>query len=156
MLTRCSHFRTFVALLLVVVVPFCCCNFHSLLTACEACVPACAGHESRTAAANGHDDNDHEHLHASGARPGSETRHHHGEPSDGDTQDCTCGKHEAKMLSGEKPTIELPTTVLVAILNWTTVAWAAPEPSLTFVSGEVWACARPPTSLLRMHCALTV
>lgn len=59
-------------------------------------------------------------------------------------------------MAGEKPTIELPTTVLVAILDWTTVAWTAPETSLAFVSGEVWACARPPTSLLRMHCALIV
>jgi hypothetical protein len=156
MLSRNGHFRTCLSLLLAVVVPFCCCNFHSLLTACEACVPACAGHESRTEAANGHDDNDHEHLHASGARPGSETRHHHGEPSDGDTQDCTCGKHEAKMLSGEKPTIELPTAGLVAILNWVAVPSSVAEQSRPFSNGEVWASARPPTSLLRLHCALIV
>ncbi len=60
------------------------------------------------------------------------------------------------MVAGQKPPIELPTTVVVEILSWATVAWAAPEPCLRFVRGEAWACARPPIGLLRMHCALLV
>jgi hypothetical protein len=157
MLSPSSHFRTFVALLLAVVVPFCCCNFHSWLSACASCVPASSVDGDRQLAAKEHD---HKGCHHSGSK-GSDSGgdHHQGpvSPEDGsDQHDCTCGKNQAKMMAGEKPTIELPTAVLVAILNWTTVAWAAPEPSLTFVSGEVWACARPPTSLLRMHCALIV
>lgn len=156
MFSRNGHFRTCLSLLLAVVVPFCCCNFHSLLTACEACVPAGAGHHGHAAASNGHAHNDHEHSDGSGGRSDSETRHHHGEPSDGDHQDCTCGKHEAKMLSGEKPTVELPTVVLVAILNWVAMLSSAAEPSRPFTNGEVWASARPATSLLRLHCALIV
>lgn len=156
MFSRNSHFRTCLSLLLAVVVPFCCCNFQSLLTACEACVPACSGHDGHAAAANGHAHNNHEDADESGERSDSETRHHHDTPSDGDHQDCTCGKHEAKMLSGEKPTIELPTAVLVAILNWVAIPSSAAEPSRPFTNGEIWAAVRPPTSLLRLHCALIV
>jgi hypothetical protein len=156
MLSRDSHLRTYISLLLAVVVPFCCCNFHSLLTACEACVPACAGHHGQTAPANGHEQHDHQHGGGSDGRSDSGTRHHHDGPSDGDPQDCTCGKHEAKMLSGEKPTIELPTAVLVAILSWVAVPPSAAEPSRLFSNGEIWASARPATSLLRLHCALIV
>jgi len=60
------------------------------------------------------------------------------------------------MLSGEKPTIELPTAGLVAILNWVAVPSSVAEQSRPFSNGEVWASARPPTSLLRLHCALIV
>ncbi len=60
------------------------------------------------------------------------------------------------MMSGEKPTIDFALAVLVATLNWITSNWTSVEPAHTFVSGEVWACARPPTSLLRLHCALIV
>lgn len=60
------------------------------------------------------------------------------------------------MLSGEKPTIELPTAVLVAILNWVAIPSSAAEPSRPFTNGEIWAAVRPPTSLLRLHCALIV
>ncbi|MBK9126252.1 MAG: hypothetical protein RL580_913 [Pseudomonadota bacterium] len=157
MLTRSGHFRTFVALLLAVMVPFCCCNFHSWVSACASCVPASPVDGDRQLAAKEHD---HKGCHHSGSKGSDSGGDHHQGPvspeDDSDQHDCTCGKNQVKMMAGEKPTIELPTTVLVAILNWTTVAWAAPEPSITFVSGEVWACARPPTSLLRMHCALIV
>lgn len=156
MFSRKGNFRTCLSLLLAVVVPLCCCNFQSLLTACEACVPACAGHHGLTATANRHGQNDHEHGDSSGGRTESEDRHHHGEPSDGDIQDCTCGKHEAKMPSGEKPTIKLPTVILVAILNWVAMPPSAAGPSRPFSNGEIWTSFRPTTSLLRQHCALTV
>lgn len=157
MLTRSNHFRTFVALLLAVVVPFCCCNFHSWLSVCASCVPTPSVDTHAQVAAKEHDHNG---CHHSGVQTTPSSGDHHKDPTspdDGsDPHDCTCGKNQAKMMAGEKPTIELPTTVLVAILNWTAVAWASSEPSHTFVTGEVWACARPPTSLLRMHCALIV
>ncbi|QOJ16359.1 MAG: hypothetical protein HRU76_01585 [Phycisphaeraceae bacterium] len=105
-------------------------------------------------------EHDHKGCHHSGSKGRDSGGDHQKKPvspeDDSDQHDCTCGQNQAKMMAGEKPTIELPTTVLVAILNWATVAGAAPEPSPAFVSGEVWACARPPTSLLRMHCALIV
>lgn len=157
MLTRSSHFRTFVALLLAVVVPFCCCNFHSWVSACASCVPARSVEEGGHVAANEHDHHGCRHSGALSTNSGGDHREGPVSPDDGsDPHDCNCGKNQAKMVSVEKPTIDLVTTVVVAILDWSTSAWAAVEPSHTFVRGEVWACARPPTSLLRMHCALIV
>lgn len=155
MLSRDGHFRTCLCLLLAVVVPFCCCNLHSLLTACEACAPACADRHGHTAAATGPTHHDQGHGDGRGGDSDSKTRHHE-TPSQGDPQNCTCGKHDAKMLSGEKPTIDLPTAVPVAIHNWIVMPLSAAEPLRAFTNGEVWAFARPPTSLLRMHCALIV
>ncbi len=163
MLSRSGHFLAFVALLLAVVMPFCCCTFRSLVSAGASRVPASSIDGDGQLAAKEHD---HKGCHHSGGchhwgSKGSESGgdHHHGPASpedDSDQHDCTCGKNQTKMMAGERPTAGLPTSVLVAIVNWTIDAWAAPQPSLTVLSGEVWACARPPTSLLRMHCALIV
>ncbi len=157
MLFRSSQFRTFIALLMAVVVPFCCCNFHAWVSACASCVPAAVVDGDRHVTASEHD---HHGCHHSGTDAARSSGDHHETPTspgDGsDPHDCTCGKDQAKMMSGEKPTIDFALAVLVATLNWITSNWTSVEPAHTFVSGEVWACARPPTSLLRLHCALIV
>ena len=151
MFLRSGAFRLLMTALLAVVVPFCCCDFRTWLSASDSCHgPAEIGIFA-----------DISHLHGAAA-----TLCHEGSgqtesaPSSNDqpadTQDCTCGKHDPKILPGVKPTLEFPPLVMTA-----TLAWAPPE-RCEFAGRSstcerlVWAFARPPTSLLRLHCALIV
>lgn len=158
MLDTRSPFRLLVTLLLAVAVPFCCCNFHSWLSDCAPCETA--SHATGTtlavhshAAGVGHDhDADH---HADSAKtphgdtPASPCERGH------DEGDCTCSK-QSTYLTVAKPTLEFPTPVLVAVLSFPAITdtWAS-LPSWT-KEPDSWAFARPPTSLLRLHCALIV
>lgn len=60
------------------------------------------------------------------------------------------------MLSGAKLRVELPVPVLVAILDWVLTSDRVSLAQITSNRHDVWAAARPPTSLLRQHCALVV
>ena len=155
MLVRSRPFRTLLAVVLAVAVPFCCCKFNAAATACASCVAAPSG--ERDCTGNVRDDHGCRRADARTADSDGQGPQGPASPDDGsDGHGCTCGNDEAKLVAREKPTIEVPTAVLVAILDWAAVAWAAPEPSHTFVSGGLRAGARPLTSLLSMHCALMV
>lgn len=157
MLTISRQFRSLIALLLAVVVPFCCCNFYSWLKVCAPCEPATLVAGVGQLPSRAHDHRSCHHSDEPASAVGSAAQQDPDLPADdSDPQDCTCGKHQAKMLSGVKPTLELPASVLVAILHWATVEWPDAEQPGQFMNGAVSACARPPTSLLRMHCALIV
>lgn len=158
MLDTRSPFRLLVTLLLAVAVPFCCCNFHSWISVCAPC--EAVSHDTGTNLAvhsherdGGHDhDADH---HADSAKtphgdtPASPCERGH------DEGDCTCSK-QSTYLTFAKPTLEFPTPVLVAVLSFPAITdtWAS-LPSWTKEPGS-WAFTRPPTSLLRLHCALIV
>lgn len=162
MLHRSSPTRLLVTLLLVVAVPFCCCDFRSFLSGCASCGaegPA-TGHDEVVA----HVDADgaaHDHAachqHATGHAPENADNHAPLPCGPGnDTHDCNCGKNDGKMLTVQKPTVELPTSVIVAVLDWTLTADLAPRAISRMPYRDISAVARPPTSLLRMHCALIV
>jgi hypothetical protein len=159
MLHRGSPFRLLVTLLLVVAVPFCCCNFRSLLSACSSCQAAPVAEEVEASLGHSHDaDGDHAtpHQHATGHKqheggqssvpcgPGDEKHH------------CNCEKNDGKMLTVQKSTVELPMPVVVAILDWSmAVGMLLPATDQVQFRGSS-AIVRPPTSLLRQHCALIV
>lgn len=77
-------------------------------------------------------------------------------PHHEDQNDCSCGKHDAKMLTGAKPSVEPPVSVIIAILDWVVTTDRASLAQITINRHDAWATARPPTSLLRLHCALVV
>ncbi|MGD9691358.1 MAG: hypothetical protein AB7G17_00785 [Phycisphaerales bacterium] len=155
MLHRHSPFRFVLTLLLALVVPFCCCNFRSLLTACVSCEAATAAQPVAIDYAN-----EAEHGHAiHGHSPGGND--HHGPTTPGnapehDEHDCQCDKSVGTMLTDAKLAVELPASMLVAVLDWTSTTDLCSLAPFKGRDIEKRAVERPQTSLLRMHCALIV
>jgi len=160
---RSSPVRLLLTILVIAMVPFCCCSFHAWLSVCGACeTHSDRGASERFAAGHSdvvnhhHDDSDH-HAEDGGACSG----HHEDAPSpcrpDGPSDDgCKCGKHDLKMVSFQKPIVEFSTPALIATLPWVT-AGNVQHPVTHYAARRfAWAEARPPTSLLRLHCALTI
>ncbi len=156
---RSSPIRLLGTLLLVVAVPFCCCNFHSMLTTCSSCQAAPVAKEVEASHGRSHDaDHDHAvpHQHATGHTQGGS-----GEspapcgPGD-EKHKCNCEKNDGKMLTVQKSTVELPTPVIVAVLDWSMAVDLLPSAAIRVQYRGNLAIARPPTSLLRQHCALIV
>jgi len=162
MLVRGGPFRLFVALLLAVAVPFCCCNFHSWLSVC---VPCEAG--KHTAAVEPVT-----HSHADGSAHDHESAHHadHATSSPGhdpaapvspccpghdDDHECTCGKQHTLMTVAKK-TVELPAPVLVAILPLPVDIDAEASSPFRARVRDLCGVPRPAATLLRLHCALIV
>lgn len=160
MLTRSVQSRNVIALLLVVAIPFCCCNFRSLLGGNLSCqTESLLNHRhagDRLSSAVEHGRETHACCHGKSlsqeGTPGPT-------PGNGPTeepQDCSCDKSGGKMLSVEKPSIDPPIRVVVAILDWC----RRPElgaPNLASGRDPLHlAFQRPLTSLVRMHCALIV
>lgn len=162
MTLRSGPVRLLLTILVVATVPFCCCSFHAWLSVCETCPTVSAGGvEEHFAAIHGvgaahHHDSDHH------ADDGSPCSGHDGEapapccPDDSGDHGCKCGKHDLKMVSVEKPTVEFSAPVLIAILPWVAVTNIEPPAMCCTFRRFAWAEARPPTSLLRLHCALTI
>lgn len=160
MLIRSVQFRSLVAIVLMVAIPFCCCNFRSLFTGDLECRTAFAS-EAGLLRASPSPAEDHrpptqgcchgKSVTTNGTADSEPTN----EPSD-QPRDCSCDKTGGKMLSVEKPAVELPAQVLVAVFEW------AEWPELRLVDpviGRVLlshAVHRPLNSLVRMHCALIV
>lgn len=160
MLQRGGTFRLFVTLLLAVAVPLCCCNFRSLLIACVPCEPATQRDAAQPVADHQSDGTVHDHD--SGHDSGPTTAHNEGgEPGQSpcgpghDDDDCTCGT-QSTLLTIAKQTMEFPTPVLVAILSFPTIAESWESCPFSAMNRGLWTAARPPTSLLRLHCALVV
>lgn len=160
MLLRSAQFRSFVAILLMVAIPFCCCNFRSLFAGDLECLTASVSEarllraslspaEDRRPPANGC-------CHGkSVTESGTSEPEPQGDSSD-QPRDCSCDKSGGKMLSVEKSALELSAQVVVAALEW--AQWPELRP-LDPVSGRGHlppAAHRPLTSLVRMHCALIV
>lgn len=160
MLLRSDQFRSLVIILVIVAIPFCCCNFRSLLGGNSACHNPLFSEESLVSASPSQA-KDHappavgccrgKSLAESGISNWEPTN----DPSD-QPRDCSCDKGGGKMLSVEKPALELPAQVAVVALEW--AQW--PElRTLSPVSGRGHlspAVHRPLTSLVRLHCALMV
>ncbi len=112
-------------------------------------------------ASHGHShDADHDHAaphqHATG-----HTQHGNGEspvpcgPGD-EKHKCNCEKNDGKMLTVQKLTVDLPTPVVVAVLVWSMAMDFVPPATIQVQYRGNSASVRPPTSLLRQHCALIV
>jgi hypothetical protein len=152
MLSLSSPIRVAVTILLVVAIPFCCCNFRSLLGGCRACGSAQPSQELPVAKVTQH------HCHSSHEN-GDELQSDSESPAPStpeEKHDCKCGKDDGKMLTVEKTTVEFPAPVMVAVLNWSLVSDLLPDGHLRVSLHDFSASARPPTSLLRIHCALIV
>lgn len=158
MLNRNSPFRFVLTLMLALAVPFCCCDFRSLLTGCYSCDTATDARQVAThsgvEAELGHATHSHCHGHS------SKGDDHHGstpgKAPEKDQHDCSCGKNTGKMLTVAKSTLELPAPVLVAILDWSGSSDLRPLDPFRGRDAEKRVVERPQTSLLRMHCALIV
>lgn len=161
MLLRSAQFRSFIAILLAVAIPFCCCNFRSLLAGNIACSAAVSFSEDGFVHAHAGPAKDHGSTirgccHGkSVTESGTSDTEPQSDPSD-QPRNCSCDKSGGKMLSVEKPGLELPAQVVVGALEWAQRPELRP---LDAVSGREplrRAVHRPLTSLVRMHCALTV
>ncbi|MBS0190570.1 MAG: hypothetical protein JSR52_05415 [Planctomycetes bacterium] len=60
------------------------------------------------------------------------------------------------MLTVQKSTVELPAPVVVAVLDWSIAVDLFPPTTTRVPYRGSSAIIRPPTSLLRQHCALIV
>ena len=157
MLNRNSPFRFVLTLLLALAVPFCCCDFRSLLTGCVSCdAEAPVKTETVAVLAGGHDHASHSHCHGHSPKGEDHNGSTPGKAPEKDKHDCSCGKNTGKMLTVEKSTLELPAPVVVAILDWSLLTDLAPLDPFKGREVEKRVVERPQTSLLRMHCALIV
>ncbi len=157
-LHRTSTSRLFITVLLAVAVPLCCCNVRSWLGACAPC-DAATPRTTTDPAARGHaftDSHDHESdHHATGAAAAHESPEPGPSPcgTGHDDEDCACGKHDT-LLTVAKSAPKFPMPVSVATLSFPTSADASAFPPLRTIERGLRVGARPPATLLRLHCAL--
>ncbi|MBL8964210.1 MAG: hypothetical protein JNK70_09080 [Phycisphaerae bacterium] len=158
---RSDQFRSFIAILLAVVIPFCCCNLRSLLAGNMAC-PAAGSFpkdglaDASQSPASDHRPTVHGCCHGKSATDGGNSDSEPtNNPSD-QPRDCLCDKSGGKMLSVEKPALELPALVAVAVLEWARWPELRPLDPVCGREQRSHAVHRPLTSLVRMHCALNV
>ncbi len=160
MLNRNSPFRCVLTLLLALAVPFCCCDFRSLLSGCTSCDEvAPQGGQTvavHSAAEAAHDHASHNHCHGHAPKGDDHDGSTPGKAPRKEQHDCSCGKNTGKMLTVEKSTLELPTPVVVATLDWSAITDLRPLDPFKGREVEKRVVERPQTSLLRMHCALIV
>ena len=146
-------FRLLVTLLLEVSMPLCCCSLRSLGKCCPSqSSPVVAGHS--------HAESDHEHEEHASCHGGHD--HDDSQPDSkpctpsSDTDGCGCGKSLTKLGVVAKPVVELHAPALVAILP---TAETLPVEEVASIRARATAARPvlpPVTSLLRLHCALTV
>ncbi len=147
--------RVVLALYLAFALPWCCCRMSAAAACCESADPPDAT-ASRTVDAHvreghHHDHGDHHHQHGDQA-PESDQAPSPTGPSDHDDS-CDCGCEAVGSLLLEKSvTIDYP-VLTVAAVTW--VASLAPlyRPSVRPLAARATG---PPTSLVRMHCALII
>jgi len=145
--------RFLLTAMLVVAIPLCCCRgqmWSSLFTAASVCSESHAGGGSHGGVAHGHAD-EHGSDHRS-AGCGNEDR----EPCDDDGP-CDCGhQRDIKSLPEAPTSIAAGSTALVAILP---ALDGAISPAIRMNARTrlpLEAAPRPPTTLLRLHCALII
>lgn len=160
MILRSTQFRSLIAVLLTVAIPFCCCNFRSLLTGNLACESVSFAEDGVARASpnptKAHVPSPYGCCHGKPVSNGGTSDSEPTNDTSDQPRDCSCDKSGGKVLSVEKPGPELPAQVLVAVLEW------ARRPELRLVDPVIRrgrlprAVHRPLTSLVRMHCALIV
>lgn len=159
MLQNGSPFRLFVSLLLAVSLPFCCCNFRNLLGGSGSChASSQASHSASDGESHAshrcHEGRGHEagHGYSGDSEKGSSAPCSPGE----EKHDCKCGKSGTQMVSVEKAAVDFPADVVIAIVAWASVTDVVPTSAQVAPLRDLSAPIRPPTSLLRLHCALIV
>lgn len=150
---RSTTFRSLIALVLAAWMPFCCCTFTGVLNICTSCKPHEPSSENAVAkdhhaVPTGHGCH-HEHQDR-GSSPGDSDR-----PSHHDDDPCTCGKDKLATIGGEPISIGFPAFLLVCVLPDWEATWGAPARGPTLDRAD-FALHKPPTTLLRLHCALTI
>ena len=69
---------------------------------------------------------------------------------------CDCGQHkQIKQVPEGKATLGAPSPLVVVLPSVDRAVWA-PKPAARARRGAAKAVTRPPSSLLRLHCALTI
>ena len=174
MLHRGGTFRLLVSVLLIVAVPFCCCNFHAVMQSCAGCtdstVTGGSSENSGTRAAG------HEHSSCGTHEEGSNFRVKTGcessltvkklgepvrpglpgLPEKGEHDSCACGSHVSKLPASAKVSFELPALIMAVIVDWPWMPGVTALDQPVVVGDDERGVARPRTSLLRLHCALMV
>lgn len=161
MLSRLNPIRLIATVVLALAVTCCCCDFRAVLGGCDSC-----GSDVRPAANDdggqgdvGANSGEGAHSHCRGQAPDDEderpaTPHEH--PANHNHEDCACGKSSGKILSIEKTMVEPTQSVVVAVLDWSGASEVSRcDPGLGR-ERERRGAEQPPTTLLSMHCALTV
>lgn len=143
--------RSTIAALLLVAVPFCCCEGQAVVRALGTLSGvysvAVSGHHHQSEGEHGQD---HSRPH-NGCTPGSDG---HSAPCDDDGP-CDCAQHkQAKQVPESPTTLDLSGTVVHMLPSLDLGFWI-PEAPVRTVSSDA-AIPRPPTSLLRLHCALII
>lgn len=149
-------FRFVLTLLLASAVPFCCCDFRTVLSGCTSCgsstqmaIDGSLHPEAAAATTSG----DHEHCHGHSPRKDDHSPPPGKEPA---KDSCACGKNSAKMLMVEKSAVEFSPPVVIAVLHWPLLTDIRPADLFRVSDRGHRAVLHPQTSLLRLHCALTV
>jgi len=147
------HARWMFATLMAVALPFCCCNGRLVTQAFGALATI------STVAHGWH----HEDI---GNRHHGESREsghgcHSSDPSDDgsapcdDDGPCDCDQHkQVKQIPERSTTVDLSWTVIAVLTTVERPLWIPEPPAISRLSPA--AVPRPPTSLLRMHCALII
>jgi len=149
-----SPLRVFVTVLLMVSMPLCCCTFRSLGRCCSTVGERQTPVHAETAGDGSEDE--HAHCHGGHAHSDAPSGTEPCAPGHGDGNTCACGKSLTKMGVIGKPVIEIPAPALVAILPWPTTPSVESMPSQPANILAARPLVPPATTLLRLHCALTV
>lgn len=149
---RSTTFRSVIALVLAAWMPFCCCSLRGLLNACASCDSHDSSDSVRVVHAHSpeHGPACHGEHHDDGSIPADSDR-----PDDHDGAPCACGKHRVAAIGAEKISIELPAHALVCALPEWEVR-SDPSCRAPAIDHADFALHKPVTTLLRLHCALTV
>lgn len=135
--------------------PLCCCTFRSLGGCCSAVSERLNPAHPETVGDGSEDE--HSHCHGGHKHSDAPSGTEPCAPGHGDSNKCACGKSLTKMGVIGKPVLEIPAPSLVAILPWPTVPTAELMPSqFASISAAQPLFLPRATTLLRLHCALTV
>jgi hypothetical protein len=149
-LARFSPFRLFITMLLVVSMPLCCCSLRAVIRLGPRCSASIAEHAGRTIDDSGsccH--RAHDHDDASSEPTPSKPKHSQGDQ-------CACGKGLGFV---GKPSVKIPALTIMsmmAIMPLPALPLSNPVLAPVATNSAHELLIMPITSLLRLHCALTV
>lgn len=168
---RGTPFRALLTVVLAIMLPLCCCNFHGWVLSHLSCeVPAAAASSLANAWSGTINELDLTDDRISDAADECCSK---SQPSGGqdaenrsadkdhdrnhsDRHECDCGKNSVKMLAAATATLELQAPVVIAILAWLPATGTAAYVSFPAKGADSRPHERPPSSLVHMHCALNV
>ncbi|MCA9285227.1 MAG: hypothetical protein KDA22_08445 [Phycisphaerales bacterium] len=153
-MARTSPLRWLLTLLLAGCMPFCCCNLHRVLG--DRQTP-----EARVLLGAGDDDHGHADDRGGtgcchgGRSCAADEGHDGGAPPGHDNAPCPCDQNKVTALDALSAGMPVPALSLVGTLpRWEVVAWSSEYATVRAPAAR--SLPRPPTSLLRQHCALIV